>query len=74
MLSSGWQDKKYSFENTYPVASYDISIEISDAATSQQSEAFSNASMAGSATTNIVTALGEVPTVDIPIIVKVVRK
>ena len=74
LLSSGWQDKKYSFEATYPVASYDIAIEIADSATQQQSEAFQNASMAGSATTNIVTALGQVPTIDIPIIVKVVRK
>ena len=74
MLSSGWQGKKYSFEATYPVASYDIAIEIADSANQQQSEAFQNASMAGSATTNIVTALGQVPTIDIPIIVKVVRK
>ena len=74
MLSSGWQGKKYSFEATYPVASYDIAIEIADSANQQQSEAFRNASMAGSATTNIVTALGQVPTIDIPIIVKVVRK
>lgn len=74
MSGSGWTNDTYSFENTYPIANYDLEIALSSSATSEQVTAFCKALIAGSATTNIVKAFGTVPTIDIPIIVKVVSK
>lgn len=42
--------------------------------TTAQAEAFNGAQIVGSATSNVVKAYGIVPTVDIPVIVKAVRK
>ena len=42
--------------------------------TTSQAEAFNGAQIVGSATSNVVKAYGIVPTVDIPVIVKAVRK
>ena len=76
LLASSWDSTKktYSFESTYPSASYDIEIALDSTATSEQAEAFNGAQIVGSATSNIIKAYGDVPTVDIPIIVKVVTK
>ena len=74
MVTSGWAGNTYSFEATYPKESYDISIEVAPTATAEQFEAFGGAMICGSADSNIATALGYVPTVDIPIIIKVVAK
>lgn len=74
MLASGWVDNTYSFEETYPHTSYNISIEVAPTATSEQFEAFGGAMICGSHDSNVATALGDVPTEDIPIIIKVVRK
>ena len=76
MLVSNWDstEKTYSFEADYPVATYDIEISLDSTATSEQAEAFNGAQIVGSATSNIIKAYGDVPTVDIPIILKVVTK
>lgn len=74
LFVSGWSDNKYSFESVYPVATHDIEIALNGTATAEQAEAFNSAQIVGSATSNIVTAFGDVPTVDIPIIIKVVAK
>lgn len=74
LSASGWSDNTYSFEATYPKESYDLSIEVAPTATAEQFEAFGGAMICGSADSNIATALGDVPTVDIPIIIKVVAK
>lgn len=74
MTSSGWSNGIYSFTSTYPTASYDIEVSLSDTATSSQRDAYAEAMIVGSATDNIVTALGTIPTVDIPIVIKVVAK
>ena len=74
LLATGWSDNTYSFEASYPVATYDIEIALNSTATSEQAQAFNSAQIVGSATSNIVTAFGNVPTVDIPIIVKAVTK
>lgn len=74
MLTSGWSGQDYSFESNYPNATYDIEIFVAKTATTEQLEAFGTAKILGSATDNVVTALGDVPTVDIPIIIKVVKK
>lgn len=74
LLASGWVDNTYSFENEYPNSKYDISIEVSSTATADEFEAFGGAMICGSANSNTATALSDVPTVDIPIIIKVVTK
>lgn len=74
MFASGWSDSVYSFESTYPVATYDIEVALDSTATSEQAEAFNVAQIVGSATSNVVKAYGIVPTVDIPIFIKAVMK
>lgn len=76
LTSSGWSGSTYSgLQTTYPSASYDIEIEPNgDSCTAAQYAAWGAAQLVGSATTNILTALGTVPTVDIPIIVKYTPK
>ncbi len=74
MLASGWSSKTYSFETAYPRDSYNITISVAASATSAQYDAFTNAKICGNATSNVVTALGTVPTVNIPLIVKAVKK
>lgn len=74
LSASRWIDDTYSFESDYPVATHDIEIALNSTATAEQAEAFNSAQIVGSATSNIVTAFGDVPTVDIPIIVKAVVK
>lgn len=71
---SGWDNKMYSFESTYPVTNYNIEIAPDTSVTEEQLEAYNGALMVGSATKNEVKAIGDVPTVDIPIIIKVVKK
>lgn len=76
LLASSWDStaKTYSFESTYPNASYDIEVALDSTATSEQAEAFNGAQIVGSATSNIIKAYGDVPTIDIPIILKGVKK
>lgn len=75
MASTGWSNSEYSFESTYPTATYDISIELNgDSATDEQIEAWSGAKICGSATANKAIAKGDTPTVNIPIIVRAVVK
>lgn len=74
MTASGWSGNTYSFEADYPKNTYDISIEVAPTATAEQFEAFGGAMICGSVDSNVATALGDVPTVDIPVIVKAVRK
>ena len=74
ILTSGWSSGVYSFESDFPNATYDIEIALDSTATSAQVEAFNGALIVGSATSNIIKAYGIVPTVDIPIVIKVVKK
>lgn len=74
LLASGWSDGTYSFETDYPEATYNLEIALDSTATTAQAEAFNGAQIAGSATSNTIKAYGIVPTVDIPIVLKVVRK
>lgn len=75
LLSSGWSNQTYSFETQYPNTTYDIEIEPNgDSITDTQYAAWGAAQLVGSASSNVLTAVGEVPAVDIPIIIKVVVK
>lgn len=76
MTAAGWNKtaKTYSFEGTYPYAQYDIEIAYAKTCTAEQLDAWNGAMLAGDIESNAVTAIGNVPTIDIPIIVEVVRK
>lgn len=76
ILASNWDSalKTYSFETDYPSASYDIEVALDSTAALEQAEAFNGAQIVGSATSNIIKAYGIVPTVNIPVVLKVVRK
>lgn len=74
MTAAGWKGKTYSFEAAYPSDLWNIVISVAATATSSQYDAFAAAKVCGSPTSNVVTALGEVPLVNIPLIVKAVRK
>ena len=76
LLASNWDStvKTYSFETNYPMATHDIEIALDSIATEEQAEAFNGAQIVGSATSNTIKAYGDVPTVDIPVILKVVTK
>ena len=71
LLASGWSGSTYSFENAYENELYNIDISIRSTATNLQQAAFCSARLAGSSSSNVLTAKGRVPTVDIPIIIKV---
>ena len=76
LTASNWNStsKTYSFESDYPNTTHDIEIALDSTATTAQAESFNGAQIVGSATSNIIKAYGDVPTVDIPIILKVVTK
>lgn len=76
MTAAGWNKtaKTYSFESVYPSSQYDIHIERDNTCTNEQREAWGNADIVGSITENVYTAFEEVPTINIPIILKAVRK
>lgn len=75
MAAADWDSatKTYSFEELYPFADYDIEIQPNECS-GVEFESWSNARLVGSYSGNYVTALGAVPEIDIPIIVKVVKK
>lgn len=75
MRADGWDidTKTYSFETRYPHSQFDIEIAYAKTCTPEQLSAWNDAILAGDITLNIVTALGDMPTVDIPIIIEGVR-
>ena len=74
ILTSGWSSGVYSFESDFPSATYDIEIELVSTAIESQVEAWSGAKPTAVFSTYTMKALGDVPTVDIPVIVKAVVK
>lgn len=75
LSANGWSNKKYSFESSYPNTEYNLEVFYNGDEYSEASfETWNSAQMVGSASQNIITANGEVPTVDIPVFLKVVRK
>lgn len=74
MTSSGWSNKQYSFESSYPSSKYNVTVSVASTATSAQYDTFSKAKIVGNADSNIITALGTVPTSNIPVMLKVVAK
>lgn len=74
MTAAGWSGNVYSFENLYPYADGYTCIVTKDSSMTQaQMDAFDTAQMVGSSAANTVTALGDVPTIDLLVNVLVVR-
>ncbi|WP_251612869.1 hypothetical protein [Senimuribacter intestinalis] len=67
LAASSWNGNQYSFERVYPSTRYKLEVEYANNCTEEQVSAYSAAMLAGSITDNILTAIGEVPTVDIPV-------
>lgn len=68
--SSGWSGMNYSLESTYPSSTWDIlDIVIQGSATQAQRNAWMYASCGGYYSTNVITAKGVKPTIDIPVYV-----
>jgi hypothetical protein len=76
LSASSWtSDNHYSFEVDYPSTSYDLQLEVNgDTATDDQISAFRDAVIIGSDTSNIIKTTGTKPSIDIPIILEVIKK
>lgn len=74
LTASKWSSNTYSFEDEYLVNEYDIEIFPNNTCDEDQLAMYNNAQLLSSASENIVTALGDVPTGDIPIIIQVAHK
>ena len=75
MLASKWQGNKYTFEETYPFSQYTIYVcGCPSTATQEQRSAFSSAELASVLNDQSVDALGIKPTIDIPVVLEVVKK
>lgn len=68
LYADKWENNIYTFENTYPSSNYRLWIEPNSTCSLEQISAYNDALLTGNATANILTAIGSVPTVDIPII------
>ncbi|NCE98395.1 hypothetical protein [Emergencia sp. 1XD21-10] len=76
LLAANWNqtEKNYNFETEYPAVMYDLEIWLNSSATDEQADAFCDARIESVYGRNVAKARGDVPTVDIPVIMKVVRK
>lgn len=71
--ASGWSGKTYSLEADYPKSACNVDVSLAPTATAAQYQAFAKAKLTGSHNSNVITALGAVPAVDIPVILMVVE-
>lgn len=76
IAASGWNGKTYSFENTYPSSGYDIVglYPINGVTTEAMEEAWNSANCHGFSASNVITARGTTPTIDIVMEICVVPK
>lgn len=74
VYASKWIGNTYSFEEDYPADEYDLSVYLSSSCTREQVVEWNNGYVLGSGTSNVLTAVGVTPTLDIPVTLKVVRK
>lgn len=73
IATNKWSNGTYSFESTYPNATYDIE-QIQPTGNANQLKAWGKAMVIGSPNGNTITCRGTVPSVDIPIMFYVKRK
>lgn len=70
-----WSGNKYSLENKYPFSQYDVYI-LDYGATATEAEMFAwgDAMVKGSMTENVLTAIGTKPTIDVHVVIELVKK
>lgn len=75
LAANDWdpEAKTYSFEEAYPFETYDVNIEPIDC-TQEQAESWGAILPMGSSSANVLTALGDVPAVDIPVLLTIKEK
>lgn len=70
-----WSGNKYSLEDKYPFNQYDVYIlDYGATATEQEMFAWGDAMIKGSMTENVLTAIGTKPTIDVHIVVELIKK
>ena len=67
ILANGWSNGEYSLESTYPHNTYNITIAPCATMTSAQMSAYQKAQIVGDISTNVLTATGTIPEIDIPV-------
>lgn len=72
LSTTGWVDNTYSLDADYPSDTYDILVS-SGAWSAEEYDAFVKAKIIANAQ-NILTALGEIPQIDVPLILKLTHK
>lgn len=72
LSTTGWVDNTYSLETDYPSDTYDILVS-SGAWSAEEYDAFVKAKIVANAQ-NVLIALGEIPQIDVPLILKVTHK
>lgn len=70
-----WSGNKYSLEAKYPFSQYDVYI-LDYGATATEAEMFAwgDAMVKGSMTENVLTAIGTKPTIDVHVVIELVKK
>ena len=74
LLASKWSNGEYSFETDYPSSAYNLQVAVANTATLDQSSAWNKARFLANNDGNVLIASEVVPTIDIPIVLKVVKK
>lgn len=74
MYADNWVEGKYSFEELYPYDNgYTLMVSKDSSMTQDQMDAYDAAQMTGSSASNVLTTMGDAPTIDLPVCVLVVR-
>ena len=75
LYASKWSNSLYSFETEYPSATYDIDIALrGEDLTDAKQSAYDKARIVGYGGSNVLKAFGAIPIVDIPVVLRVVKK
>lgn len=75
MTASGWTSEgKYSFESLYPVATYNLFVALSGTCSEAQMTAWNKAQLLANPSANILIAGGVTPSIDIPVVLRAVKK
>ena len=70
MQATNWANDTYSFEKDYARTKYNLEVGLAPTATDEQRAVFAMACIVGAHDRNIVKALGAIPSIDIPVILK----
>ena len=73
LFANSWEGNVYSFPE-YSADGYDVEIFLDGDATQEELEAYANAMFVGNISDNTLKAFGEVPEIDIPIVIKSTQK